>query len=549
MPAAPSMPSAAGAAEPRGRRWSVVHWRLRSRLLLAVFLVTLTTLGVAGFGVQRMSVLNDKAEQVYTEGAVPLDGFRQLQALWWQFAAHTARARVGTLPPERRAQAQRDAEADIALITAQLAAVEEMALGAEARAGLEALSAGVGRYVQALEQLVGLVAAGNPDPVVAGGLLQTLDAEEAAIVEMLISGTAAAAEAAEARSAESAAAYTSARTLTVVGVSIGVLVAVVLALSIVRTVTGPVERLRSVLVRVAGGDLSVRVGAAGGGEIGEVGRSLDDTLEALSGVLRLVRTSATGLAASSAAMAGTATAMNGNAEAAARQAETIFSSAGEVAMSVDTVAAGSSEMEGAIREIASNANQAATVARRAVDVAGATTTTVGALGESSEQIAQVVKVITAIAEQTNLLALNATIEAARAGEMGKGFAVVATEVKELAQETARATEDIAGRVATIQSDTARAVAAIDEISAVIGEINDYQASIAAAVEQQTATTNEMNRNVAEAAGGSRSIADSVSGLAANAQQTHVQVASAQAGADELARMGADLEQAVAGFVL
>ena len=112
-----------------------------------------------------------------------------------------------------------------------------------------------------------------------------------------------------------------------------------------------------------------------------------------------------------------------------------------------------------------------------------------------------IKLINGIAEQTNLLALNATIEAARAGEAGKGFAVVASEVKELAQETARATEDISQRVEAIQADTAGAVDAISQISTVIGEINDFQATIAAAVEEQTATTNEMNRNVAEAASG------------------------------------------------
>ena len=180
-----------------------------------------------------------------------------------------------------------------------------------------------------------------------------------------------------------------------------------------------------------------------------------------------------------------------------------MASAGDVASSVDTVAAGSSQMESAIREIATNATEAARVAGQAVTVAETTTRTVGKLGDSSQEIATVVKLINGIAEQTNLLALNATIEAARAGEAGKGFAVVASEVKELAQETARATEDISRRVEAIQADTAGAVDAIGQISSVIGEINDFQATIAAAVEEQTATTNEMNRNVAEAASGSQ----------------------------------------------
>ncbi|WP_308442113.1 methyl-accepting chemotaxis protein, partial [Planosporangium flavigriseum] len=141
----------------------------------------------------------------------------------------------------------------------------------------------------------------------------------------------------------------------------------------------------------------------------------------------------------------------------------------------------------------------------AVSGAETATATVGRLGESSVEIGNVVKMITSIAEQTNLLALNATIEAARAGEAGKGFAVVATEVKDLAQETAKATEDISRRVQSIQTDSTAAVEAIAHIAEVIGQINSFQETIASAVEEQSATTSEMSRNVAEAATGATEI--------------------------------------------
>src|SRR5215203_2077631 len=190
---------------------------------------------------------------------------------------------------------------------------------------------------------------------------------------------------------------------------------------------------------------------------------------------------------------------------AADQADDVVASAGAVAASVDTVATGSSQMESAIREIAHNATEAARVAGQAVTVAETTTRTVGKLGDSSEEIATVIKLINGIAEQTNLLALNATIEAARAGEAGKGFAVVASEVKELAQETARATEDISSRVQAIQSDTAGAVDSIAGIAATIARINDFQMTIASAVEEQSATTGEMNRNVSDTAAASNEI--------------------------------------------
>jgi methyl-accepting chemotaxis protein len=183
----------------------------------------------------------------------------------------------------------------------------------------------------------------------------------------------------------------------------------------------------------------------------------------------------------------------------------------------------------------------------AVTLASATNGTVAKLGESSLEIGNVIKVITSIAEQTNLLALNATIEAARAGEAGKGFAVVATEVKDLAQETARATEEISRRVQAIQSDAQGAVDAIAEITQVIGRINDYQTTIASAVEQQAATTNEITRSVSDAATGSTEIADTISGVAQASQTASAGIEEAKRATAELARMGAELQTLVGQY--
>jgi methyl-accepting chemotaxis protein len=182
-------------------------------------------------------------------------------------------------------------------------------------------------------------------------------------------------------------------------------------------------------------------------------------------------------------------------------------------------------------------------------VAEETNHIVGKLGDSSIEIGQVIKVITSIAQQTNLLALNATIEAARAGEAGKGFAVVANEVKELAKQTAKATEDISRKIEAIQGDTKNAVGAISQISEVIKQVNDISNTIATAVEEQNATTNEMSRNVTEAAQGSSEIAKNISGVAEAARNTAQGANDSAKAAQSLAEMSTKLRELVSQFKL
>ncbi|GAA4304750.1 hypothetical protein GCM10023162_07580 [Klenkia terrae] len=334
----------------------------------------------------------------------------------------------------------------------------------------------------------------------------------------------------------------------VTGVLLLALAAVLtLALRTARRLLRQLQTVRDAAVALAAGDLTVCTEVTSRDEVGQTAAALNGALGSLRKVMTAVAASAEAVAASSEELSASSAQISASAEETSVQSTVVTGAADEVSRSVATVAAGAEQMSASIREIAQNANEAARVAAGAVTEAEATNQTIQKLGLSSKEIGDVVKVITSIAEQTNLLALNATIEAARAGEAGKGFAVVANEVKELAQETARATEDIARRVETIQADTGGAVAAIGRIGTVIGQINDYQLTIASAVEEQTATTNEMSRSVAEAAGGTTEIAANITGVSTAAGTTTQILSQSRVAVDELARMAADLRTTVSTF--
>ena len=386
----------------------------------------------------------------------------------------------------------------------------------------------------------------------------------------------------------SVAVYHAARNMVVGVLAFAVALGIFLAMTVSRMIANPLRSMQEIAEKLALGDADQKITHESKDEVGSLADSLRQVVDynqtiaracealgrgdvtvsveprsdrdllaknfshAVSAIHDTVREMAEGssnLAAASEELSATSSEMSANAEETAAQAGAVSSAAEEISANVQTVVSGSEQMTASIKEISTNAHEAAKVAGNGVKVAGEANQKIGKLSESSQEIGQVIKVITSIAEQTHLLALNATIEAARAGEAGKGFAVVANEVKELAKETAKATEDISRKIEAIQADTKGAIEGVTEISQIIAQISDIQNTIATAVEEQTATTNEISRNVNDVASGNQEIARNITGVASAAKSTTEGAEYTNKAAGELARLASTMQTLVRQFDL
>jgi methyl-accepting chemotaxis protein len=542
------MPGTVTPSTQRASRRAAVLSGIAAKMLLSVAIMGIVALGTGAFAWSRLGSLDSQMQRIQAENVERLDALVDLQAGMAATYKGTVRFMGGA------------AGVDVAL-QQTLAAEDEVTAAFERYAAIPSEDATWQENVDAFRTqwsdyllLFNTIALGQPAPagyVVPSGdeMVQAFNDTEAGLEDALaqLAGyettlTADASAAAHKQAQQS-------QLLVVVLLLIGLAGAVATAVLVGRSTARRVAQVRDMLEALADGDLTARPVPDGHDEIGAMGRAATRAAASLRDTVTTLAESSTALNQGSAALLERALEIAGTSVATTDQTRALGVAAKDVSANVLTVATGAEQMGAAIREISQSAQEAARVANQAVASAEATNATVGKLGESSMEIGNVIKVITSIAEQTNLLALNATIEAARAGEAGKGFAVVAGEVKELAQETAKATEDIARRVQTIQQDSTEAAGAIGDIAEVIARINDYQATIASAVEEQNATTTEISRSIAQTAAGAGQIAAGIDDVEAQAAVTAASGDSTRAEAERMSDMATTLSTTVTRFRL
>lgn len=333
-------------------------------------------------------------------------------------------------------------------------------------------------------------------------------------------------------------------TTTFLGILAGCVIAYVISKRISLSLGSLLDRARA----ISAGDLSGQELASGADdEIGDLMAAMNEMQTRLREMILAVAQMSGHVANSSEDLRGVSDQMSTNAEETANQSRIVSVSGEEVSRNLQAAAAATEQMSASVKEISKNTTEAAIVSKSAVTTAQMTNASVLELAKSSAEIGNVIKVITSIAHQTNLLALNATIEASRAGDAGKGFAVVANEVKELAKQTAVATEEISRKIEAIQGETKTTTQSIAQITGIITQINNISNAIAGAIEDQTTTTNEMVRNVNHAATGSAQIVDNMKAVANAAKNTTHGAEETNEAAQKLSKMAAELRELVSQF--
>ncbi|MDB5647962.1 methyl-accepting chemotaxis protein [Methylobacterium sp.] len=549
---------------------------IRTKLFLSFGLVALLVAGIGGSALMQLRAVNAVAREMRDERLPNVQLLGKLQVLVLRQRVNGGRLITADTPAVRT-----DVSGMLAKREAEMRGVQ----AAYARLPANPESQALYRTFEAEWVAYGALQAGILAQAQAGdlaGAQRSYNTEMSVRINAVLGALQKLVELEERSASESGAhaqgTYDTALLTTAILVGFALLIAAGAAIALALGVSRPLRHMTDSMKRLADGDTGTPIPGAGrGDEIGamagavqvfkdnilrtraleaetaaaradaEVQRratmhGLADRFEAaVGGVVAQVGTAAARLQA-------TAGSMSTNASETAQRSATVAAAADQASANVTTVAAAAEELGSSVDEIGRQVQGSASLSREAVTEAGQTATFVRDLSEAAQRIGDVVAMISTIAGQTNLLALNATIEAARAGEAGRGFAVVAAEVKELANQTARATDEITGQIARIQASTGQAVSAIGGITGRIREISDVASSIAAAVEEQGAATQEIVRNVAQASIGTGDVTRNVSGVASAAEETGAAAAQVLASASDLSAQSEQLGAQVAHFL-
>ena len=521
--------------------------KLSTKLILAfAFVLALTTL-LGAFAMRQLGAVRATAVDL---GGDELEGTSEID----QLALATSTYRrwemkllIAIADPEGRAQAQRGMQEEMENIKSHESKYEPLIDSPEEKRLYDAYQTNLNQYYSTSQKYQDLIKANKTAD--ASQLLSGESFKQFLATAKAIDDDAKFQKKMTEQAVDLSGRVYSAARVWIVGIlAVTVAFGLLFALWIARLISRPIQAVGEVATRIADGDLTGAELAVGStDEIGDLTNAVNKMQLNLKQMIISVSENAQQIANASEEFSAVSQQITSNSEETTAQANVVSTATDQVNRNLQTVATGAEEMSSTIADIAKNATESARVSGEAVKTAETTNATISKLGVSSAEIGQVIKVITSIAQQTNLLALNATIEAARAGEAGKGFAVVANEVKELAKQTAKATEDISQKIAAIQSDTKGAVDAIATIGAVINQISDISSTIATAVEEQSATTNEMSRNVTEAAKGSTEISQNISGVAQAAQGTSSSAHESMKAAQALAQMSTQLRGLVEQF--
>lgn len=528
---------------------SPLHWlanrQLRTKIGIVFLVETIVSVIIGIFALIGMSSMQAKSDVMYQQNITRIADIDQVQRLLLNMRADVLNAALSN-SPEVRTQFKAAFDADGALLDKALAKYTSSDMTGRERA-VALLRQGITDYRK--------VCASDLFPAIDNGdlaaftLARDLTGDPAfdktyigadSLVQLEKSSAAK-------QNEQSRSAYDEARKNAIVCLVVGVAVALVIGLIVAKMVINGIGKVTNMAVALSQGDLTVHANVDSKDEIGTMAKALDVAMEQLHSMIITVQDSSEQVSSASASLSTVSHRLAESADSTTEQAMVASAAAEEVSANVNTVAASSEEMGASINTIASSAAEASNIVGEATSVAEEISGALRRLELSSKKIGDIVGTITAIAEQTQLLALNATIESAHAGEAGKGFAVVAAEVKDLARETSQATEDVAGRVSAIQTDSAAASSTIGTIVDIVNRIFDYSKAIAEGVEEQAKTTNEINRNVSEAALGSSEIAESITKAATAMEMTAIGAREAKQAAANLSTLSTTLQETVAKF--